>query len=82
MCVYVRTKFQVSNIILTRFIQGWVVIPPPFSPESEPLKDSRNLGQNRVFLYIVLLFYGNLIILLHRGLQFPFLCNIYGIYDK
>ena len=37
MCVYVRTKFQVSNIILTSF-RGRVILPTPPLPQNEPLK--------------------------------------------
>ena len=37
MCVYVRTKFQVSSIILTSFRRE-VILPTPPPPENEPLK--------------------------------------------
>ena len=36
MCVYLRTKFQVSGVILTSFRQAGVILPPP--PQNEPLK--------------------------------------------
>ena len=36
MCVYLRTKFQVSTIILTIFAQ--VGIPLPSTLQNEPLK--------------------------------------------
>ena len=45
MCVYVRTKFQVSSIILTSFKQ--VVIFP--LPQNKPLKSSPRLGLKRLF---------------------------------
>ena len=44
MCVYLRTKFQVSSIIITSFRQGeggWGVLPPP---QNEPLKIPPKLG--------------------------------------
>ena len=40
MCVYVRTKFEVSSIILTSFRRG----NPP--PQNEPLKSPPRLGLN------------------------------------
>ena len=43
-CV-LRTKFQVSSIILTSFRQG-VFLPPPPSPESESLQSPATLGLN------------------------------------
>ena len=42
MCVYLRTKFQVSSIILTSFRQGGVILPP--QPQNEPLKGPPTLG--------------------------------------
>ena len=49
MCVYLRTKFEVSSIILARFRQGGgVVTPPPpthtHTPQNEPLKNPPRLG--------------------------------------
>ena len=41
-CVYLRTKFEVSNIILTSFRQGEGGSPPP-PPESESLKSPPRL---------------------------------------
>ena len=43
MCVYLRTKFEVSSIILTSFRQG-VIPPPPPPPQNEPLKSPLRLG--------------------------------------
>ena len=42
MSVYVRTKFQVSNIFLTQFRQG--LIPPPKSKRT-PKKPTKAHGQ-------------------------------------
>ena len=44
MCVYSRTKFQVSSIILTSFRWGEVILPLPTS--KRPLKSPPNLGLN------------------------------------
>ena len=41
-CVYLRTKFQVSSIILTSFRQGEGFYPP--TPQNEPLKSPPRLG--------------------------------------
>ena len=49
MFVYLRTKFQVSKIILTSFRQGGgVILPPPPQPppQNEPLKSPPRLGLN------------------------------------
>ena len=35
MCVYLRSKFEVSRIILTGFRQGLVLNPPPHTPASK-----------------------------------------------
>ena len=49
MCLYLCTKFQFSNIILTSFEQGWregggrEFFPPP-SQQNEPLKNPPQLG--------------------------------------
>ena len=42
MCVYLRTKFQVSSIILRSFRQG--VILPPLPAQYELLKSPPRLG--------------------------------------
>ena len=56
MCVYLRTKFQISSIILTHFGEGGtgggmeVILPllsPP--PQNEPLKDPHILGLKITF---------------------------------
>ena len=47
MCVYLRTKFQVSSTILTSFRLGGgggVILPP--SPQNEPLKSPPRLELN------------------------------------
>ena len=36
-CVYVRTKLQVSSIILTSFRRD-LILPTPPSPQNEPIK--------------------------------------------
>ena len=41
MCVYLRTKFQVSSIVITIFRQGEFYTP---SPQNEPLKNPPRLG--------------------------------------
>ena len=46
MCVYLRTKFQVSSIILTSFKQ--VILPPPTPPQNEALKSPPRLGLMRL----------------------------------
>ena len=38
MCVYVRTKFQVTTIILTSYRRE-VILPTRPAPQNEPLKD-------------------------------------------
>ena len=47
MSVYLRAKFQVSNIILTSFRQG-VILPPSrahtHTPQNKPLKSLPRLG--------------------------------------
>ena len=45
MCVYVRTKFQVSSIILTSFKQVVIFL----LPQNKPLKSSQRLGLKRLF---------------------------------
>ena len=45
MCVYLRTKFQASTVILTSFRQGGVILLPP---QNEPLKSSSRLGLKRI----------------------------------
>ena len=47
MCVYLRTKFQVFNIILTRFRQGLILPPPLHLTSNQTLK---KLTQIRVKL--------------------------------
>ena len=42
MGVYLRTKFQVSSIILMSFRQGVILPLPP--PQNEPLKSPPRLG--------------------------------------
>ena len=42
MCVYLRTKFPVSMIILTRFRQGGVILTP--QPQNELLKSPPRLA--------------------------------------
>ena len=45
MCVYLRTEFQVSRIILTSFRQGVILTPShPPSMQNEPLKSPPRLG--------------------------------------
>ena len=47
MCVFLRTKFQISSMILTSFRKGREVIlntPPP--PQNEALKSPPRLGFN------------------------------------
>ena len=46
MGVYLRTKFQISSVILTRFRQG--IILPPFPPQDGPLKCPQRLGLMRL----------------------------------
>ena len=49
MCVNLRTKFQVSCLILTSFRQGVILPPPPLPhppPQNEPLKNPPRLGLN------------------------------------
>ena len=43
MCVYIRAKFQVSSIILTRFRQRGN-FTPTHPPQNEPLKNPPRLG--------------------------------------
>ena len=38
MCVYLRAKFEVTVIILTRSRQGGVRFTSPSAPQNEPLK--------------------------------------------
>ena len=50
MCVYLRTKFQVSSIILKSSRQEEVILPPPPPPSiNKPLKNSRRLGLTGFF---------------------------------
>ena len=42
MGLYLRAKFHVSSIILTKFRQGVILPPPP--PQNEPLKNPPKLG--------------------------------------
>ena len=59
MRVYLRTKFQVSSVILTSFRQG-VNLPPTPPPQNKPLKSPPRLvlkkrsviSQRRCFAYI------------------------------
>ena len=44
MGVHLRTKFEVSSIILTGSRQGVILAPLP--PQNEPLKSSPSLGLN------------------------------------
>ena len=49
MSVYLRAKFEVSSIILTRFRKGVILAPPPptpvlFSRQNESLKSPPRLG--------------------------------------
>ena len=46
MCVYLRTKFQVSSIIITSFRQGeGVILTAPLPPpQNKPLKSPPRLG--------------------------------------
>ena len=45
MDVYLRTKFEVSSIILSSFRQGVILLPPPPpAPRNEPLKSPPRLG--------------------------------------
>ena len=41
--MYLRGKFEVSDIILTDFRQG-VILPPPPPPQNEPIKSPPRLG--------------------------------------
>ena len=41
--VYLRTKFEISSRILTRFRQRGLILPPP-QPQNEPVKSSARLG--------------------------------------
>ena len=43
MGVYLHAKLEVSSIILTSFRQG-VILPPPPTPQIEPLKSTPRLG--------------------------------------
>ena len=45
MCVYLRTKFQVSSTILTSFRQGLILPPPPSTSKQTP-KSPPRLGLN------------------------------------
>ena len=45
MCLYLRTKLQVSSIILTSFRQGVILLPPP---QNEPLKSPPTLGLKEI----------------------------------
>ena len=38
--VYLRTKFQVSSIILTSFRQGVILAPPKHTPKRTPKKST------------------------------------------
>ena len=49
MCFYVRTKFQVSSVILTSLRQGVNLFPPP---QDEPLKSPPRLGLIHISTYI------------------------------
>ena len=48
MCVYLRTKFEVSRVILMSFRQGVILrmahSPPPPPPKNKPLKTPPILG--------------------------------------
>ena len=60
MCVYVRTKFQVSSIILTSFREGEFYHPPPPHPpppQNGPLRSPSGLGLKAYFWYLNTLFY-------------------------
>ena len=46
MGVYLRTKFQVSSVILTSLRQG--IILPPVPPQDGPLKYPTRLGLMRL----------------------------------
>ena len=50
MCVYLYTKFQVSNIILTSFRQGGKFPPSPSSLPPSPQKNTKKPTQIRVKL--------------------------------
>ena len=50
MGVYIRTKFEVSSMILTSFRQGVILSP---SPQNEPLKSPPRLGLKDNFPYDV-----------------------------
>ena len=43
MCVFLPAKFEVSSVILTSFRWG-VTLPPPPTPQNEPLKSPSRLG--------------------------------------
>ena len=45
MCVYFRTKLEISNLILTSFKQG-VILSPPCPPQNKHLKSPPRLGLN------------------------------------
>ena len=49
MCMYLRTKLQVSSIILTGFIQGRVILTnSPSPPQKEPIKSPPRLELIRI----------------------------------
>ena len=52
MCMYLSVKFEVSTIILTRFLPT-----PPLPPQNEPLKILPRLGLNQEFLISQLVFF-------------------------
>ena len=41
MSVYLRAKFEVSSIILTRFRKGVILPPPPFTSKRTPTKPTQ-----------------------------------------
>ena len=47
MCVYLRSKFAVSRIILTSFRLG-VILPKKSLPQNKPLKSPPGLGLNQI----------------------------------